>query len=140
MKDDLAEDDARRQFYTILYDDVDEDLRVLLKDHHAIFSTATRLGLFEFEMLDNDGKTTQLEEWIKKGADVFLDWPEEVKMKYGHLVPLNFVEDRVATFRFRWFGMKGNHARIRDEINERGCDFLDGWPQEVQDECGWIRT
>lgn len=139
MRDELAEDDERRQFYAILYDDVDEDVTELLEDHDSVFSTATQLGLFEFEMLDNDGKTTQLEERIKNGADILLDWPEEVKMKYRHLVPLNFVEDPVATFEFRWFGMNGSHARIRDEVNERGYGFLVGWPQEVQDEYGWIR-
>lgn len=69
MRDDPETDHFRREFYKNLHDDPHEDWQKVHKEYCEIYFMATRLSRFEFMELDNDGRTTKLEQWIEKGAD-----------------------------------------------------------------------
>ena len=139
MSCDPVVDDARRSFYQALYKDLFGDWQELQKESQATFQMATELCRFEFVRLDNDGKTTQLENWIKKGANIFDGIGEEVKQKYEYLVRLHFVEDPLATFEYVWLGVDGGDDIMRKNMEE-GNNILMGWPQEVQDKYGYLRA
>ena len=66
----------------------------------ATFLMATELCRFEYRFLDNDGNTTLLENWVKKGTDIFSGWNEKVGREPQHLVPPGFAENPLASFDF----------------------------------------
>ena len=139
MRDDPVVDDVRRRFYQALSTILHGDWQELDKEATATLQMATELCRFEFGTLDNDGKTTQLENWVRKGANICYGRSEEVKQKYEYLVPQDFVEDPLATFEFNWLPTVGVDAMLRNEMIE-GHDVLRGWPQEVQDKYGYLRA
>lgn len=139
IRDDPTVDNARNEFYNNLYADQYADWKKVNEDYVATFNMATGLCRFEYECLDNDGKTTRLENWVKRGANIFLYREEEVSRKYQYLVPPDFVEDPLATFEFFWLKDDGGNDHIRSGMEE-GNDILVGWPQEVQDKYGHLRS
>ena len=98
MRNDLEIDNERVAFYENLLHYIQEDWREVEKEVDELWATATTLSRFEFSYLDNDGKTKVLEDWINCGANIFFAEDYEIKQKYQHLVPPNFVENSLATF------------------------------------------
>lgn len=139
MIDEPAVDEAKEEFYKNLGADLYADWEEVDKEYVAIFNMATELCRFEYSQLDNDGKTTQLENWVKRGANMFYEAGEEVKRKYQYLVPPDFVEDPLVTFEFVWLENDGRNGHIEYQM-ECGNDVLIGWPQEVQDKYGHLRS
>ena len=131
MSDDSEICDERRAFYEILSYDLHEEWREVDKEVIELWATASRLSQFEYKFLDNDGKTTNLERWIEKGADIFFTGDPAIKRKYQHLVKPGFVEDPVGTFEFRYLNADGGTNIIKKDM-ENGIDLLLGWPQEVE--------
>ena len=128
----------RAVFYENLSHDLGEDFREVDEETEELWQTATPLSQFEYRYLDNDGKTTVLEQWISKGADVFHGADNETKQKYKHLMQPNFVQHSLATFEFLYIGFGGGTDLIAWLV-ETGKDVLAGWPQEVQDKYGHLR-
>lgn len=137
-RDNVEIDEMRRGFYKNLYADLYEGWQEVCIEFDKTYDMATDLARFEFENLDNDGRTTMLEQWIKKGADIFNAWGAEVREKNGHLVPSDFVENHLATFEFLWLDSDHDTSRIEEQLNA-GNDILAEWPQEVQNEYGYLR-
>lgn len=139
MTDDAEVDDPKREFYRNLLNNLYEDWKEIHEDYRETLSMATNFSRFEFRHLDNDGRTTKLAQWIKKGADVFSleRVVGEVRKKYQHLVP-DFVEDHLATFEFRWLDLEGGTTRMQMQLME-GNDIFAGWPQEVRTKYGYLR-
>lgn len=143
--DDPETDSRRREFYQHLLDDIFEDLKEVDQECDAVWAMATDLSRFEFRHLDNDGRTTRLEQWIKKGADVFYSWGDEVRQKYSYLVPQDFARNPLDTFEFAFFLDDSTNAITNANANaiankmKEGRDFVAGWPQEVQAKYGYLR-
>ena len=138
ISDDPETGNERAVFYTNLWHDLIEDYGEVEEKAEELWETATSLSRFEYKYLDNDGKTTRLEQWISKGADVFHGADNEIKQKYKHLVQPNFVQHSLATFEFLYMGFDGRTDPI-EGLMEKGEDVLAGWPQEVQDKYGYLR-
>lgn len=67
MRDDPTVDDARRGFYGSLSKKVYADWITVRYEFQTTFQMASEFARFEFAYLDNDGKTTRLEQWVKRG-------------------------------------------------------------------------
>lgn len=104
MRSDSKTEDVRRTFHENLQRDLYEEWKEVDKEYKETWAMATELGQWEYRNLDQDGGTNRVEEWIKKGADIFrnLGDGDEVREKYRYLVPLDFVHNRLATFEFCW--------------------------------------
>ena len=130
------EPEERREFYANLMENLIQDWRYVDAEFAETYNTATPLAQFEFRRLDNDGKTTRLENWLEKGADIFSGEPEEVGNKYWHLIPSGWVEDPLATFSY--LHEDGATEAIKQQML-KGNDVLIGWPKEVQQQHGYLR-
>ena len=82
--------------------DLVEDSGEVDKELEELWGAATGPSRFEFKYLDNDGKTIGLEQWISRGAEIFYVADDEIKQKYKHLVPPNFVRQSLATLEFSY--------------------------------------
>lgn len=133
---DSLDPSKRRQFYGELMENLVADWKEVDKEFAETFYMAAPLAQFEFRRLDNDGKTTGLQAWVEKGADIFAGEPVAVRNKYRHLVPAHFVEDPLATFSY--IHEDGATEAIKQQM-EQGNDVLIGWPKEVQDRYGYLR-
>lgn len=138
MRDDPEIDIIRGNFNKNLRADLLEDLEEVYQECEDIWSMSTDLYHFEHNFLDSDGRTTKLEQWIKKGADIFYELGHEVREKHQHLVPSDFVKNRVATFEFYWLHVNGGASVIERKLR-KGFNILAGWPHEVQDKYGYLR-
>lgn len=138
VRGDRDTDDMRQPFYKNLSEELIEGWVQVDKESRELWITATQLSRLEFRPLDNDGKTTKLEEWISKGADVFRGEQDVAKQKYKRLISTEFVEIPLATFELFYVDHDGGIDRIAIHMR-KGDDILDGWPQEVQEEYGWLR-
>lgn len=126
MGEDEDTDGTRRAFYDGLKANLDEDSTEVINESWDLRDTATELAIFEYIHLDNDGRTTGLEQWIAKGADVFWDLEgDDLRRKYGPLVPLDFVENRLATFEFKFLDDDlGFGTSELEKLLELGFDVL----------------
>ena len=139
MMDCLEPDLKRHKFYENLAKDLDYDFGEVDDDVQELYTLGSDVGVFEFMYLDNDGKTTWLEKMWSKGADVLRNECDEVREKYKHLAPTDFVENPVGTYEFQWLdsgdgGTDSLEARMR-----QGKDALNGQPDEVQRKYGHLR-
>lgn len=139
MMDDPEVGDARRRFYDTLSKDLFADWKEVHQERLAAFEQAIEICRFEYNQLDNDNKTTRLENWVNKGANIFSAWGEEVKLKYQYLIPADFMDDPVATFEFNELDRDGGTSNMEHKL-ESGHDILTGWPQVVQDKYGHLRS
>lgn len=131
MRYDPETGNAREAFYNSLALDLAEEYGEVFREPNALWTTTTELSRLEFLYLDNDGKTTEFERWISKGADIF-DEDDEIRQKYQHLLPPTFVENSLATFEFRHLNVDRGTYNIHIDMMD-GNDILAGWPQEVQE-------
>lgn len=138
MRDDSEMDRKRKAFYKNLADDLCQDFSEAFEECRELWATATPLCQFEYEYLENDGRTTVLEQWISKGANIFHVTDNETKQKYQRLVPPEFVENSLTTFELLYLNPDGGADTIA-RLMTQGTDILAVWPQEVQDKYGHLR-
>ena len=72
MRDDRVVAGARRGFYNHLDEDLYVDWQHVDQEYRKIFFMASELDMFEYEQLDNDGKTTRLGKMGKEGSKLLL--------------------------------------------------------------------
>lgn len=106
-------DSSRREFYEQLQRELEGEFEAVEKERKALLAEATALGGFEFKYLHNDGKTTRIEKFLRKGADLFDGHDEEVVAKYGHLKPKDWREDWNATWEAQNLDDDGGNTRRR---------------------------
>lgn len=144
LRDNPATSGERADFYNELFEDILVDWQEVEGDVKDVYEQATELSQFEYMHLDNDGRTTRLEQWLNNGADIFHGLGDEIRKKYRHLIPDDFVESHLATFEFCY-------APVQDDVPGRdteyiehqmhiGNDVLVGWPEEVQEKYGHLRS
>lgn len=88
------------------------DYEAVDKELFALLDMATELRKFENASLDDDGKMTRLEKTLVMRTNIFHTFGEEVRRKYGYLVPDDFVERPLATFEWRWLNTHGKTVNI----------------------------
>lgn len=72
------------EIFTTPWRDLFYDLKEVHQEQQATFLMAAELCRFEYTKLDNNGKTTRLGKWIKKGANIFYECGDDVKVKYKY--------------------------------------------------------
>ena len=137
MRDDTGTSAEGREFYENLVCNVYGDYKDVNEEFRGMWHMATKLSCFEFKYLDDDGRTTRLEEWIEKGADIFYTRDPKIREKYQYLVPADFVEDRLTTSEFHPLDIGGGTLWMEKNMRDRN-DALKGWLQEVQDKYGHL--
>lgn len=137
--EDSSTDDARRAFYQTLRQDLLEDYDSVHKESIDLWYAAAELSRYEHANLDNDSKTTKLSAALAKGANIFHTFGDSVRQKYGHLVPDDFVEHPLATFKWRWLDLHGSVWNLV-ELLEQGHDFEGYWgDREIREKYGHLR-
>ena len=89
----------------------------------------SELGQWKFIHLDQDGKTTKIQEWLKKGFDILLeDGCVEAWEKYKHLAPggykPQFLKSALDMWEDRWLDWESRVWKIEQPSTLRN-DMLD---------------
>lgn len=129
-------DGPRREFYYGLAGVTFGDYEVVEEEVEKLMSMAGKLALWEFNNLDDDGKTTRIEKILMEDGDAVFaelgDDADEGRKRYGKLLP-----SQMERFMHRWVDIKNEQedtSRLEVEMLERRCDdsVLTGWGREVQ--------
>ena len=109
-------DDSRREFYKQLQIELEIEFEAVERERTALLAEATELGRFDFKYLDNDGRTTRIEKFLRKGANVFEGYGEKAIAKYGHLKPKDWKEVWSATYQAQNLDDDGGSTRVQYEF------------------------
>lgn len=132
MQEDVGGGEARRHFYQQLQMDIDQEYDDVEEDASNNWRWASPTGVWEQRHLDRSGGTEGIQSFLGKGANVFRLEGEEVKRKYGHLVPIDFRYNDLATFEFENIDKDAGHDRLR-RMFSRGADVFRGRSAEVRE-------
>ena len=138
MTEDEEADASRREFYRNLELEVQKEYSEVREERDTNASSASLLSQFEYSHLDRDGGTRRLLEWIDRSADVMRGYGEEVKQKYGHLLPPDFHEDELATFQFQYIDGDGGVDELRRTLLTGETDPFSGWSPMIREKYAYL--
>lgn len=138
MAEDEETEASRREFYRNLELEVQKEYSEVREERDANASSTSLLSQFEYSHLDRDGGTRRLVERIERGADVMRGYGEEVKQKYGHLIPPDFHEDELATFQFQYIDGDGGVDELRRTLLTGETDPFSGWSPMIREKYAYL--
>lgn len=132
MRNDRETHGLRKEFYAKLCKEVWQDHFCVMDEWNELFKTATDLGCFEFQWLDKDGKTTEIEKRLRTGELFLRDWSEEVHQKYTHLEPTGYEGTLLGKFECRYNPDRDGGTYLIADILNRGQNIFEVYGDEAK--------
>ena len=127
MSEDSETPQDRVLFYQNLTRAIQRHWIAVSKEVDELWSLASDLAQFEFRLLDNESGTSQIENSLAEGKDIFRIWGDAAREKHEYLIPSDFKPDPLKTFEDEWLDFDGGTAILERELRA-GVDVLASWP------------
>lgn len=88
------------------------------------------LNQFEYKLLDEDGGTKGMAQFMEQGIDIFRIGGEEARRKYSFLIPQGFKPNPLKTFERMWLDIMGSTERQETALRD-GLDVFKYRPEGV---------